>query len=154
MEKILYMYGVHIVKALNNLEHFEAEEPKMEQELGKNWKTASSIHTGTEPGTAQPTLWVPAWSQQFASPRLLQGQSLPKWAEGTHSYLSRAWLRKQSILWCCFLICPILGLMYTNSTILGCSSQPLCTGAPWTYKEDLAVEPLLQDALKKVVLIS
>lgn len=30
-----YMFGVHTVKATNNLEHFETEEPKMGEEVKK-----------------------------------------------------------------------------------------------------------------------
>lgn len=71
MEKKFYIYGVHTVKAINNLEHFEAEEPKMGQELKnciqhtqRDWH--SSAHA------------VGALVQQFVSPHLLQGQSLPE----------------------------------------------------------------------------
>lgn len=44
--------------------------------------------------------------------------------------------------------------MRSDCGILGCPSQSLQTKAQWSYKEGLDVEPLLGDALKKMVLVS
>jgi len=48
-------------KAINNLDHFGAEEAKMDP--GRYWRGIENLHwpyRQAEPGTAQPTLWVPA----------------------------------------------------------------------------------------------
>lgn len=55
------VYGVHLVKAINDLDDFEAEKSKMDP--GSCWRGIENLHppcTQGMPGTAQPMLWVPA----------------------------------------------------------------------------------------------
>lgn len=114
------VYGVHLVKAINDLDDLRQRSPKWTLgAAGEELKIC--IHQAHRECLALLSLCCGCLlSHSSLHPLYGQSQRLPKFPEGKPSCLSRTWLRNQATLWSCSLICSILELICSDCGILGC----------------------------------